>query len=241
MKMTYPYKTKGTTEQMGKAFTHFLRFTLTWLITLNSIHSFSQQSGSNSMHNPPVNVEVLLSNRGMTFQMLTDKKFQSVPRLGFFSVTNLVGEWGTYTVDDYMTQASITYDLVNRLRLNGGFHLSSATGIRPTAGLIYSFANPDWLLIFYPRIDISKDANVEGLALVEYKPTINEKWRFYSRLQGLYAHTMSIDKHSRSYVVARAGVTYKEFTFGVGTNIDYYGPMKHNENSFGGFLSVLLF
>lgn len=219
----------------------FIRITLALFITFGSIRGYAQQTNSDAVHNPPVNVEALFSNRGTTFQMITDKKFQSVPRLGFFSVTNLVGTWGTTSVDDYMTQASITVDIVKGLRLNGGFHVSNATGFRPTAGLIYSFANPDWLLIVYPRVDISKDANIEGLALVEYKPKVNEKWRFYSRLQGLYAQTMSIDKHARSYIVARAGLTYKEFTFGAGANIDYYGPTKHNENSFGGFLSVLIF
>lgn len=228
-------------EQISVARKPFFRLTLIGLISIISIKGYSQNTEASSFKNPPVNVEALFSNRGMTFQMITDKKFQSVPRLGFFSVTNLVGTWGTTYVDDYMTQASLTFELVKGLRINGGFHVSSATGFRPTAGLIYSFANPDWLLVVYPRVDFSKDANVEGLVLAEYKPKINEKWRFYSRLQGLYAHTMSTDKHARSYMVARVGVNYREFTFGVGTNIDYYGPTKHNENSFGGFLSVLLF
>lgn len=217
-----------------------LTFILLALI-IRSIDSFSQQTEANVIHNPPINVEALFSNRGMTFQMIIDKKFRSVPRLGFFSVTNLVGEWDNNNVDDYMTQANITFDLIKGLRLSGGFHLTPATGIRPSAGLIYSFANPDWLLVVNPRIDLSQNVNVEGLLLAEYKPKLNEKLRFYSRLQSLYAHTPSINKHARSYVVARAGISYKEFTFGAGTNIDYYGPTKHNENSLGGFLSVLLF
>lgn len=227
--------------QMNIELRHFIRITFALLITFSSIRGLAQQANPDAVHNPPINVEALFSNRGTTFQMITDKKFQSVPRLGFFSVTNLVGEWDTNQVNDYMTQASLTFDIFKGFKVTGGFHTSSGTGIRPTIGVMYNYADPDWLVVAYPRVDLSKDSNVEGLVLVEYKPKINEKWRFYSRIQGLYAYTMNIEKHSRSYIQARAGVSYKEFTFGAGTNIDYYGPTKHNENSFGGFLSVLLF
>ncbi len=92
-----------------------------------------------------------------------------------------------------------------------------------------------------PRVDLSKDASIETLGIVEYKPAINDTWRFYSRLQGTYVHAMKDDFHARSYIRGRVGLTYKEFTFGVGANMEYYGPMKHNENNIGGFLQVLLF
>jgi len=201
----------------------------------------AQNTEDTAFRNPPINAEVLLSNRGMTFQAIIDKKFVSAPKFGFFSVTNLVGEWDTNQVNDYMTQASLTYDLFKGFKLTGGFHTSSGTGMRPTVGVMYNYANQDWLIVAYPRVDLSKASNVEGLVLVEYKPKINDNWRLYSRIQCLYAYTMNIEKHTRSYIQARAGLSYKEFTFGVGTNIDYYGPIKHNENSFGGFVSVLLF
>lgn len=34
---------------------------------------------------------------------------------------------------------------------------------------------------------------------------------------------------------------HKEFTFGVGANMKYYGPLKHNENNIAAFLQVALF
>ncbi|MBW8359888.1 MAG: hypothetical protein K0M63_08835 [Weeksellaceae bacterium] len=48
---------------------------------------------------------------------------------------------------------------------------------------------------------------------------------------------ISADLHTRSY----AGLTYKEFAFGIGANMEYYGPLKHNENNIGGVLQVALF
>lgn len=216
------------------------RLTLLLSISMANINAYSQNKERDSLHNPPISVETLFSNRGATFQMIIDKKFKSIPRLGFFSVTNFVGEWDNNHVEDHMTQASLTFEVVKGLNLSGGFHLTPVTGVRPSAGIIYTFANKEWLLVTNSRVDLSKDANVEGLVLIEYKPKINERISFYSRLQGLYAYNTSLEKHSRSYIMARAGISYKEFTFGVGTNIDYYGPIKHNENSVGGFLSFLL-
>lgn len=206
-----------------------------------SRNAVGQEESQIPVINPPINTEVLVSNRGLTFQMIIDKKISSIPKLGFFSVTSLVGEWGEDQIGDYMTQASLTYELVKGLKLAGGFHVTPVKGMRPIAGLIYTKANPTWLLVANSRIDYSKDTNVEGMFLVEYKPKINDSWRFYSRIQALYEYSTVIDMQTRSYVMARAGLSYKEITFGAGTNIDYYGPEKHNENSFGGFLSFLLF
>lgn len=211
------------------------------LLCIISGNAYSQKKVEAPVINPPINTELLFSNRGMSFQMIIDKKFKSIPKLGVFSVTSFVGEWDNDKINDYMTQASLTYELVKGLKLAGGFHVTPVKGMRPIAGLIYTKANPTWLLVANSRIDFSKDTNVEGMFLVEYKPKINDKWRFYSRLQALYEYSIVIDMQTRSYVMARAGLSYKEITFGIGTNIDYYGPEKHNENSLGGFLSFLLY
>lgn len=211
------------------------------LLCIISGNAYSQEKIEISVINPPINTELLFSNRGIAFQMIIDKKFNSIPKLGVFSVTSLVGEWDDDKINDYMTQSSLTYEIVKGLKLAGGFHVTPVKGMRPIAGLIYTKANPNWLFVVNSRIDFSKDTNVEGMFLVEYKPKINDKWRFYSRAQALYEYSTVIDMQTRSYVMTRAGLSYKEITFGIGTNVDYYGPEKHNENSIGGFLSFLLF
>lgn len=211
------------------------------ILSIISGNVFSQEEVQIPVVNPPVNTELLFSNRGVAFQMIIDKKFKSIPKFGFFSVTSLVGEWDIDQINDYMTQSSLTYEIVKGLKLAGGFHVTPVKGMRPIAGLIYNAARPNWLFVANTRIDFSKDTNVEGLVLIEYKPKINERWRFYSRFQALYEYSTVIDMQTRSYIMGRAGLSYNEFSFGLGTNIDYYGPEKHNENSFGGFLSFLLF
>ena len=36
----------------------------------------------------------------------------------------------------------------------------------------------------------------------------------------------------------RLGLTFRNFTFGAGSNIDYYGPQRVNKNTYGGFLKI---
>lgn len=189
----------------------------------------------------PVIMEAFAGNRALAYQMIINKKLQSIPKLGFFSVTNMQPEWGKPKMDDYMVQGNLTYSIVRGIDLSGGFIWNPVDGIRPSAGIIFSYGNPDLLAVVNPRIDLSKNANADALALVEYKPKINEQLRLYTRLQGLYSRNLGQDFHSRSYVMLRAGLTYKDISFGAAAGFDWYGPVKSNKNNFGAFVALSLF
>lgn len=211
------------------------------LLLISAASDLSAQEQPNPVKNPPVNVETLFSNRGVAFQMMVNKKMQSIPRLGFFSVTTLVGEWDQQAVKDFMSQGNLTFQIVEGLDVLGGFHVTNASGFRPTAGLMYSYKQQDFMFVINTRADLISNGVIEGLTILEYQPEISEQWRLYTRLQGLYGHTLNADTHARSYVIARAGLSYREFTFGLGTNLDWYGPVKQNINSYGAFFSMSLF
>lgn len=225
---------------MTDRFKCVLKFSLATFALFSTINVSAQETESAPIQNPPVNVEVMPGTRGVSFQLTLDKKLRSAPKIGFFGVTDFNSDWGNDQLSDMMVIGKATVDLFKGVKFGAGFQ-STPGGIRPSAALIYTYANPTWLLIAMLRVDVSKDANIEGFGIVEYKPAINDKWRFYSRLQGVYVHAMSADLHTRSYLRARAGVTHKEFTFGLGANMEYYGPLKHNENNIGAFLQVALF
>ncbi|MEN2399387.1 hypothetical protein GKZ90_0006340 [Flavobacterium sp. MC2016-06] len=218
-----------------------LRIPLVLLVCAITFHSFGQENQKKEFQNPPVNVEALVGSRGISFQMIIDKKIESLPQLGFFSVIDMNSDWSEKKTDDLMVQANLTLELAKGFRLYGGFHHTVVTGLRPSAGLIYSFVNQKWTIILAPRIDLQKDPNIEGIALVEFKPKLNENWRMYFRVQALYSYMTEIEDHGRSYIRSRAGLSYKEISFGAGANIEYYGPMKQNENNIGFFTNVLLF
>ncbi|MEN5193480.1 hypothetical protein [Sphingobacterium faecium] len=193
------------------------------------------------VQNPPITMEALVGNRGVMYQLIVNKKFQSIPKLGFFSVTNATAAWEKEMTPDIMTQSHLTYSLFKGLDVTSGMQYTPVYGFRPVAGLIYSYNSKDLLLIVNPKVDLADDLATETMAIVEYKPKIKEKLNFYSRVQGLYGFVPDSGIHNRSYLMLRAGLSYREFTFGAASNFDWYGPMKHNENNFGIFVSALLF
>lgn len=189
----------------------------------------------------PVPVETLVGSRGIYLTSTVNKQISSIPNLGFFSVYSLVKEWETDKIDDLMIQAHLTYRIYKGFSAVAGFHYTSASNFRPTAGFMYSYANPDWTIVLFPRIDLTDKPNTEIFGFVEYKPRINDKFRFYSRIQGMYVHNLSYETHEKSGFNLRAGLAYKEFAFGAGFNSDYYSPAKINKTNLGLFVSFALF
>lgn len=192
--------------------------------------------------NPPVLFEALAGNKGFASQMIVNKAFEGSRKFGFFSVANISSKWSENNSKDAMIQANLTFEIVKNWRLVGGSHYTPTTGLRPTAGFIYSVHFNDFLFTVNPRfIGFSKSSIAEGFMMMEYKPKISETWYGYSRVQGLYSETIQDGKHARSYLMLRLGMTYKSITFGAGANFDSYGPFKESKQNYGVFAAARLF
>lgn len=189
----------------------------------------------------PINMEMMLGSRGIYYQVMVNKKFKSIPKLGFFSITNGNAPWEKEMTPDIMTQSHITYTLLRGLEVTTGLQYTPVYGFRPVASLIYSYSTPEFTIVANPKIDLASDWASENMLLIEYRPKINDNWSWYGRAQGLYGFVPSSGDHNRSYIYLRAGLSYKEFSFGLGSNFEWYGPIKHNENSIGLFATVLVF
>ncbi len=216
-------------------------FKLTVLLLILGFQVSFAEDTPPPLKNPPVHTETTFNNRGLYFQALIHKKFKSVPKLGIFGLTEILGSWRRSQPDEYMVQGNITYGFAKGFNLIGGFHMASGIGIRPAVGIMYTYAKQEILVVVNPRYYIDNIGNLEAIALVEYKPRLTEKWSIYSKLQGLYTFTAKGGVHARSYLMIRAGVSYKEFSFGPALNFDFYGPKKVNENSYGAFVAISLF
>lgn len=188
---------------MTDRFKKTLKLSLAAIVLCAGINVNAQETTPVPVQNPPVNVEIMPGSRGVSFQLILDKKLRSAPKIGFFGVTDFNSDWGNDQLSDMMVIGKATVDLVKGLKFGAGFQ-SNPGGIRPSAALIYTYANPDWLVIAMPRVDLTKNATLETLGIIEYKPAINDEWRCYSRLQGTYVHAMKADFYTRSYLRARA-------------------------------------
>jgi len=191
---------------------------------------------------PPIPSEVFAGNKGLMFQITVSKHFSPKSRFGFFHVTNFVGDYqSTNQNNQYMSQSWITADIWNGFSINSGVVMNYMTGFRPTFGLQYVFNNRNFFVVALPRFDLTQKYNFETLGLVEYKPKLNINWGLYTRFQVLYNRNTKPASHDRSYIWLRAGASYKNFQFGIGSNFDFYGPKKLYENSFGIFCRKELF
>ncbi|UVD79065.1 hypothetical protein NWE55_13165 [Myroides albus] len=201
----------------------------------------AQESPVLSKGSLPLVLESLVGNRGGFFEVVINKKFESVPKLGLFSVSNLVAEFDKKDFDDVMSQGYLTYNVVRGLDIMGGYFYTDVTGLRASAALSYTKANAEYTFNINPRIDLQSNPIQETALFVEYKPVIDTNWKYYYRLQGLYGFTPDNGDHARSYIKLRAGVTYKEVDFGLASNFDWYGPDKDNYNNIGVFVSARLY
>lgn len=214
-------------------------FLSTALLLSNSL--LAQEQPNQEIKNPPIIVETLFGNEGYAAQMTINKSFSSFPRLGIFSVTNMSSKWDENNSKDMMNQIHLTYQFAKGFKLLAGSHYTPNSGLRPNAAIMYSYATKTFLVSVMPRIDLSRNANWEGFAMVEYKPQLSENWNLYTRAQGLYCATINRGDHARSYLMLRAGVSYKDFRFGLGANWDAYGPAKSSKENYGVFLATNVF
>ncbi len=191
--------------------------------------------------NSPITVESFFGHRALTYQMIAIKKMQSVPRLGFLGISNFQATWDTPTIDDYVHQGNVTVGIASGLDISAGFIWEPFTGIRPSAGFIYSYANSNLLVITNPRMDMAKNPNADILVLIEYIPELSQKLRLYTRVQGQYGYNFGHEIHTRSYLMLRAGLTFGDFTVGLAKDFDYFGPEKSLLHNTGGFIRFELF
>jgi len=192
--------------------------------------------------NPPVPVEVMAGNTYLNFQMIIIKHFSPTSKFGFFNVTTFNADYNNDKFkNESLIQSFLTFDLFKGISLNAGALLNSRTGFRPNAGLQYTLANRKLLLVLFPHIDLTETYNFEIFSLLEFKPPIKGNWGLYTRLQTVYNYNSKLGFHERSFINLRLGLSYKTFAFGLGDNVDYYGPNHDNTNNFGVFIKADLF
>lgn len=191
--------------------------------------------------NPPINLESLFANEGMSVSMSFSKNLQSIPEVGFYNISSIITDWETSALVDLMLQGGITYRLFRGVDVFGGYHYVPVNGVHASTGLRLTWAKDDLIVALMPRFDLYKNHAAELFLMTAYSPNIKNDLNFYSKFQGLYAALTKDGTHERSYAWFRVGLNYKDITFGLGANLDYYGPVKANINNFGVFTSFDLF
>lgn len=188
---------------------------------------------------PPIPAELMFGNNRMAVQMSVNKSIAGNWR--FNNITSATADYkNTRSETELVVVNSLVYQFHPNFGASGGLQYHFLKGLVPNVAFHASYANPTWLLVFTPYLNMLPNRNLESVAIVEYKPVLSDKLRLYTRAQALYNHDVTENFHDRSYYYFRLGLTVQRFTFGAAANLDYYGPQRAHKENFGGFFRVAI-
>jgi hypothetical protein len=185
----------------------------------------------------PTPVEFMAGNNRMFFQMVVKKKFSPESKFGFLSVSSFSASYDNSMEDlDIAVPVLLNYTIYKGFGLVGGTTLNNSVGFSPLMGVQHSFANKEWVAVSIASFFLNSKRNIELFGIYEYKPTISPKSNLYTRLQFLYIHSTRDNLHARSFLQLRTGLKMNALNFGVGANLDQYGPEKSFKPNYGIFV-----
>lgn len=185
----------------------------------------------------PIPVEVMAGHDRLFFQMVVKKKFTPESRFGFLSVSAFSAAYDNNSDDlDIALPVLVNYTFYKGFAVVAGATVNNKVGAGPQVGVQHSFANKEWVAVTIASLFLNEKRNAEIFGIYEYKPALSAKVNLYTRLQLLYAHSTSDDTHARSFLQLRAGLKMNALNFGLGANLDQYGPDKTYKPNYGIFL-----
>lgn len=185
----------------------------------------------------PTMVEVMPGHERLFYQMVVKKKFSPSSKVGFLSVSTFSSSYRNDLNDlELVMPVLINYNFYNDFSVVAGTTINNMVGFSPVAGLQHSFANREWVAVSIASFFLNSTRNMELFGIYEYKPQINETFTLYTRLQYMYIHSFAANHHARSFLQLRTGLKKAAFNFGLGANLDQYGPEKLFRSNYGVFV-----
>ncbi len=204
------------------------------LLLLFSICAISQEK---PVPPSPIPVEFNLGNNRYGIQFLVNKRFVPGSAFSFLTVTSFESDYEEQKNNlDFITKSQVSYEIYKGFGAALGLSVNNSSGLTPIAGLQYVFANRHFLFVVSPTLALNSNKNLQGFALIEYKPAITQKMNLYTRFQGFYNQNTKQGHHDRSYMQFRLGIEIKDTQFGLAANEDYYGPSKLLKENYGAFV-----
>ncbi len=186
---------------------------------------------------PPIPVEMLVGHERLYFQLVVKKQFSPASRLGFFTVATYTASYRNEQSDNSITiPVQVSYALGKGFGVMTGTDINSVAGFAPVVGPQYNFASRQFLAVTVASFFLNEDSDFKIFGLYEYKPPLGAGWALYNRLQFIYNVSLSDGTHNRSYLYLRSGLKRGSFIFGLGANLDQYGPKRKFKDNYGLFV-----
>ncbi len=139
---------------------------------------------------------------------------------------------------ELVTVNNIFYKLHNNIDFGAGLQYHFAKGFIPNVALNFAYSNPTWLLALSPYYNFMPWSNIEIASVAEFKPSIGNNLRLFTRVQGFYGHDFVKNERERAKLYLRLGLKQGKFIYGAGVNYDYYRSHVQMIDNYGGFIRI---
>jgi len=140
---------------------------------------YAQEELSEKAITSPIPAEFMVGNNRLTYQIVVNKSYSQKSKFGFLTVSTFAVDCENNKADnDYMTPVFLNYKLTQSFGITTGVAVNSNWGFRPFAGLQYTYANRKILALVVPGFYLTESHNFETLALIEFKPKLNNHWQY---------------------------------------------------------------
>lgn len=179
-------------------------------------------------------VELSIGHSSYYYQHSFAAKFKPEKPFGFFHTSSVMIPYHKNRGNEIMSQSYFTYTLSKRWASGMGSIFTPVNRVRPSAFVQYFNKWKSTSLMFFPRIDIWSDPNLELMGFIEYQGDVSRPMNLYARFQ--FMSVWNRNGHARSAQYARLGMDTAGLQFGLAANFDQYGPMATHYNNFGLFV-----
>lgn len=200
--------------------------------SLSGLKSYAQDK------QPPIPAELLIGNEAVFSQLVLNRNFSPNSKFSFFSLTTYTSGYNQNSYENDLALINqITYDLGKGFGFMGGVNVNAAVGLTPIIGPKYVHASRKFLAVSIVSYSIDGKHDLSFFGSYEFKPPINKKISLYTRFQALLNESLGESQHNRSFMYLRIGLKKRNFNYGLGANLDQYGPDKKFTENYGFFIN----
>jgi hypothetical protein len=152
--------------------------------------------------------------------------------LAFFQKFN---EEENHGFDEIGVQPTLFWNINKNIAVGSSLYYNSFAGFSERLSAKFTLKNSRVLLVLISTIAHSEQTNhsyAEFFTQVQFNKPINDNISLWLNGQFLTIWN-EFKNHSRSFQQLRAGVSYKGHQFGIGLDLDQYGPNPIEKSSFG--------
>ena len=157
--------------------------------------------------------EVFANDENISHEIWLDESLGESTRFSFFNFTRFRVDYTSDSQNEILSYSTVSYRFGRGLSLAGGGFITNQ-GFTPVVAASYFFQNDVWMVNLFPSVEIVEDPNMEVFFTFQFRPRINNKLRFFSRL--MLNSNFDFQQHNFSEQNLRVGLDYKSFQFGLG-------------------------